>query len=383
MSTNQFINKEINFMNVISIYTSNENHKTVIVPKWSEKLNYCSFFGLFTVKINDKLINRFADEFENLILTQIENNQTLFNFLNSSISNSAIDIDNSFKNDEWMDIFKSFLRYNRNVFSKDKTAIACIMNPYKIVLINNGYSKAIIVNNNNKLKIQTNSNNNDNQLITEPNILILNRDYNIKYIFIATTEFWQYMSNEEVIEYISKVNLNSQYDLKVACNYLLNIAIEKQLELNDNISVLLITLDQTNINLKNQLKEYQLLNSNLIRKYEQQNSKGVINFEINRLNEKIEEFESQIQLKSDEIKRLVKELNELNKAYLKLKSSNNAIDQKIKSLEDEIQMCKNELAIKQNQLEKLENVNKKRKDTEINVNEEEINVASLLEAEKR
>ena len=191
------------------------------------------------------------------------------------------------------------------------------------------------------------------------------------------------MSNEEVIEYISKVNLNSQYDLKVACNYLLNIAIEKQLELNDNISVLLITLDQTNINLKNQLKEYQLLNSNLIRKYEQQNSKGVINFEINRLNEKIQEFESEIQLKSDEIKRLVIELNELNKAYLKLKSSKNAIDQKIKSLEDEIQMCKNELAIKQNQLEKLENVNKKRKDTEINVNEEEINVASLLEAEKR
>jgi len=306
-------------MNVISIFTSNENHKTVITP----------------------------NEFENLILTQIENNPTLFDFLNSSISNTVIDIDNSFNNDEWMNIFKSFLRCNINVFSKDKTAIACIMNPYKIVFINKGYSKAIIVNNNNKLKIQTNSNNNDNQ-ITEPNILILNRDNNIKYIFIATAEFWQNMSNEEVIEYISEVNLDSQYDLKCACNYLINVAIEKQLELNDNISVLLITLDQTNINLKNQLKEYQLLNLNLIRKYEQQNNNnnnGVINnFEINRLNEKIQQFESEIQLKSNEIKRLVKELNELNEAYLKLKCSNEAIDQKIKSLEDEIQMYKNELA---------------------------------------
>jgi len=308
-------------MNVISIFTSNENHKTVITPKWSEKLNYCSFFGLFTVEINDNSIDTFADEFENLILTQIENNPTLFDFLNSSISNTVIDIDNSFNNDEWMNIFKSFLRCNINVFSKDKTAIACIMNPYKIVFINKGYSKAIIVNNNNKLKIQTNSNNNDNQL-----------------------------------------------------------------ELNDNISVLLITLDQTNINLKNQLKEYQLLNLNLIRKYEQQNNNnnnGVINnFEINRLNEKIQQFESEIQLKSNEIKRLVKELSELNEAYLKLKCSNEAIDQKIKSLEDEIQMYKNELAIKQTQLERLKNVNKKQKDTEINLNEEEINVASLLEAEK-
>ncbi len=386
MSNNQFfLNKQINFMNVISIFTSNENHKTVITPKWSEKLNYCSFFGLFTVEINNNSIDTFADEFENLILTQIENNPTLFDFLNSSISNTVIDIDNSFNNDEWMNIFKSFLRCNINVFSKDKTAIACIMNPYKIVFINKGYSKAIIVNNNNKLKIQTNSNNNDNQ-ITEPNILILNRDNNIKYIFIATAEFWQNMSNEEVIEYISEVNLNSQHDLKCACNYLINVAIEKQLELNDNISVLLITLDQTNINLKNQLKEYQLLNLNLIRKYEQQNNSnnnGVINnFEINRLNDKIQQFESEIQLKSNEIKRLVKELSELNEAYLKLKCSNEAIDQKIKSLEDEIQMYKNELAIKQTQLERLKNVNKKQKDTEINLNEEEINVASLLEAEK-
>ena len=75
-------------------------------------------------------------------------------------------------------------------------------------------------------------------------------------------------------------------------------------------------------------------------------------------------------------------MNELNEAYLKLKCSNEAIDQKIKSLEDEIQMYKNELAIKQTQLERLKNVNKKQKDTEINLNEEEINVASLLEAEK-
>ncbi len=128
------------------------------------------------------------------------------------------------------------------------------------------------------------------------------------------------------------------------------------------------------------------MNLNLIRKYEQQNNSnnnGVINnFEINRLNEKIQQFESEIQLKSNEIKRLVKELSELNEAYLKLKCSNEAIDQKIKSLEDEIQMYKNELAIKQTQLERLKNVNKKQKDTEINLNEEEINIASLLEAEK-
>ena len=78
----------------------------------------------------------------------------------------------------------------------------------------------------------------------EPDIQIIKRNNNNNsYLLLATSEFWNYMTNEDVIDCMNETN---EKDLNIMCSNLIYKAKNQTKEITNNMSLLLITFDGQN-----------------------------------------------------------------------------------------------------------------------------------------
>jgi len=263
------------------------------------------------------------------------------------------------------------------------TALVCLSTPNEIYLINISDSKAILVNNNNnKLQLETkqfslldskekieifNAKIDDNNKMyiesldnnyykfdltstrafghylfnidhphgfkfnnikfksintivkCEPDIQIIERNNN-SYLLLATSEFWNCMTNKDVIDYIKETN---ETDLNILCNNLIHEAKKRVKEISNetnNMSLVLVTFDDSstknNNNHLNQLTSSDTLpdiKRNLKIYSDDQETRGdnQLKFEVECLKDEIKTKNNKLKEKDLQITNLKHQINQL------------------------------------------------------------------------